>query len=356
MSVAATSPGQPAPVVDLRQPLIEGEPKDVQADWRQHSLIQVIYKIIVLAPKYIGFGIGWAAGFVCGGIVGAGIGAGVGAFAGSMVSLGIEMLVGKYGGFDSQLRTVTWDTLVAKRCKSALVFSVGCLAAGLALPFFSGLVKNHLLSAVITYFGVGVSYFLGATGARCIGNMLDSGDDKGKMFWQNMCQDCSTAVGLIGPAAMAFSLLHPVLVTSWSSLLHKHAWQVVGESDKAMLIGVAPGAFLSGCAYAILNNYRKKRHLKADPAFIQPGSPIQAQDSPQQQPSCCGLADYPEYSSQTNGQVLPPTQDGSASVVADAVLDVDGQPRTEEAVWRTHYYTLYDEEYQGDWSPASPVL
>lgn len=320
------------PIGDLRQPLIEGGPKDVQADWRQHGLIQVIYRIIVLAPKYIGFGIGWTLGFMWGGPAGAGVGAATGAFIGSMLSLAIEVLVGKYGGFDKQLQTMALSTIFTQRCKSALVFSCGCLFAGFSLHWCANLLTGGgwaaVGSGVITYVGVAISYVLGAMAARALMELGDSCrgiPSVNQGLWKNLRKDFTVALGLIGPAAVAFAILHPVLWTSGSSLLHTHTWQVAWESDKAMLIGVAPGVFLNGCVDAIWNYCRNKRHLKADPSVIQPGSQIQAQDSAQQQSAWCDPKDrYPDYAA-------APLKDGAPSVNPDAVLAEDVQNEADGA-------------------------
>lgn len=222
------------------------------ADWKQHGIAQTIYKIVVLAPKYICCGIGWTLGFAySGNNVGAGLGAAAGAFVGSLISfLLIELIVGRLLGFDSTLQESDITALAIDRLKSAVIFAAGCFVAGSTFNFFANQLpatigsSSPYLSFFTTMGGSALAYTAGATGARFLGYLYNYKEIDFDIICENVKNDLQTGVCLIGPANGMFAALCPPRLVHGAKMLSRHTWEMLWPSGRAMLAGGAVGVLL----------------------------------------------------------------------------------------------------------------
>lgn len=226
-----------------------------EADWRKSTLAQTIYKIVVLAPKYICCGIGWTLGFAYGGNVGAGAGAAAGALVGSLISfLLIELIVGRLLGFDSTLQESDITALAIDRLKSAAILAAGCFMAGLTFNFFASELpammgaSSPYLAFFTTMTGAALTYTAGATAARFLGYgynyICDYEEIDYDTVLNNLVSDLQTGICLIGPADGMFAALGPPLLAHGAKLLSRHTWEVLWLSGRAVLAGGTAGVLL----------------------------------------------------------------------------------------------------------------
>ncbi len=196
------------------------------------KVARIVYKVVMLTPKYLCAGAGWAIGLYFGGNLGAGAGAATGALVGSLISFGFEMLaylfttrvLGKEFSLDldlvKSLKEEGMSKLMMDRFKSACILATGCFAAGLvfnpamnhiAEPIVgSGSGPGHSLAiGLITGFFSTSAALLGTISARKTYSLLaEHGyvckSKKHELSKENIIEDIKDAISVCFPGEVMF--------------------------------------------------------------------------------------------------------------------------------------------------------
>lgn len=242
------------------------------------ALPQVAYKVAVLAPKLLCSGAGWAIGFILGGPLGAGIGDGIGTFLGCVVSLGMELLIGRYFGLDPSLRDKEISELVQERLKSAFVMATANLVGGyvfsLAFTYIGGLLAHDhfqgkdLVKGLFAGGGAALSFLGGSTLARIPFSVYATYRrqkepeyiNSEELSKENVKKDLAEAVWMVLPAQIAFTATSfPLFNTSWLRAGSSITPSTVLKSAGSVALGG-----ITGCAcQATAEHLWQKAKLKA---------------------------------------------------------------------------------------------